>query len=152
MEKYYHYQKGKTPLLILSIPLVVMVLLISRGLSQGRGFQDIWQLAAGSVLVLAGMVLMSGMKTTVTGGSLTIRIGPVLTGKTIPVSEISGIQKTEIPWYSSGIKKIRGGWLFSVNGSPALEINLRSGKRFIVGTDDPDGLARAIEDSIQTVS
>jgi hypothetical protein len=98
------------------------------------------------------MVLMSGMKTTVTGGSLTIRIGPVLTGKTIPVSEISGIQKTEIPWYSSGIKKIRGGWLFSINGSPALEINLQSGKRFIVGTDDPDGLVRAIEDSIQTVS
>jgi len=32
-----------------------------------------------------------------------------------------------------------------VDGSPGLEITLNSGKRYIIGTDDPDGLEKAIK-------
>lgn len=144
MKPYFHSQKGKTPLMILSVPFVVMALLVSRGISQGRGFQGVWQLAAGSILVLAGMMIMSSMKTTVDSERLSIKLGPGIIKKTILLKDISGISHTDIPWYSSGIKKISGGWLFSVDRSPAIELKLSSGKRFIIGTDDPQGLERAL--------
>ncbi|GEM_PF-1103084 len=145
MTDYSQRQKGKTAVIILSIPLVVMLVLLSRGLSQVESFLDVWQLALGSILVLTGMIFMSSLKVTVGSGILRIDLGPGHFGKKIPLSDISEIERTTIPWYSSGIKRIRNGWLFSVDGSPGLEITLNSGKRYIIGTDDPDGLEKAIK-------
>jgi hypothetical protein len=43
-----------------------------------------------------------------------------------------------------GFKKISGGWLFSVAISDGVDIGLKSGKRFIVGSNDSASLKAAI--------
>ena len=38
----------------------------------------------------------------------------------------------------------RNGWLFNVSGLQAVEIFLRSGKKYRIGTDEPERLVEAI--------
>lgn len=42
-----------------------------------------------------------------------------------------------------GIRAVRNGWMFNVAGLDAVELGLRSGRVFRVGTDDPDALLAA---------
>ena len=46
--------------------------------------------------------------------------------------------------YGWGIRRLPGGWMYNVWGLDAIELDLVSGKRFRIGTDDPDGLLAAI--------
>jgi len=48
-------------------------------------------------------------------------------------------------WYGFGIRFIAGsGWMFNVSGLDAVELNLKNGKKFRIGTDEPKELARYI--------
>ncbi|MEJ2284164.1 MAG: hypothetical protein P8X85_11275 [Desulfobacterales bacterium] len=42
--------------------------------------------------------------------------------------------------YGRNIRLTPHGWLFNVSGLHAVEIPLRSGKKYRMGTDDPEGL------------
>ena len=48
-------------------------------------------------------------------------------------------------WYGWGIRKIRKGWMFNNAGRDAIELTLRSGTLFRIGTDQPGELLAAIE-------
>ena len=41
------------------------------------------------------------------------------------------------------------GWLFKVSGLHAVEINLRSGTKYRIGTDEPKRLTAAIRDHLR---
>jgi hypothetical protein len=43
-----------------------------------------------------------------------------------------------------GIHLSRFGWLYNVSGFDAVAIILKSGKRFALGTDEPDALLQAL--------
>jgi hypothetical protein len=47
-------------------------------------------------------------------------------------------------WYGRGIHLTPYGWLYNVSGLHAVAITLRDGRKFALGTDDPQGLADAI--------
>ena len=47
-------------------------------------------------------------------------------------------------WYGWGIHLTPNGWLYNVSGTRAVQIDLVSGKRVRVGTDDPEALCAAI--------
>ena len=48
-------------------------------------------------------------------------------------------------WYGWGIHLTPYGWLYNVSGLDAVAITLRDGRRFALGTDDPQGLVDAIQ-------
>jgi len=48
-------------------------------------------------------------------------------------------------WYGWGLRKIHGGWMYNNGGRDAVEMTLRSGKVFRIGTDQPAELLAAIE-------
>jgi hypothetical protein len=48
-------------------------------------------------------------------------------------------------WYGWGIHLTPYGWLYNVSGLEAVAITLRNGRKFALGTDDPQGLVDAIE-------
>ncbi len=48
-------------------------------------------------------------------------------------------------WYGWGIRKVRRGWMFNNAGRDAVELTLRSGRVFRVGTDQPAELLAAID-------
>jgi len=52
-------------------------------------------------------------------------------------------------WYGWGIHLTPYGWLYNVSELDAVAITLRNGRKFALGTDDPDGLATAIRDAVK---
>lgn len=44
-----------------------------------------------------------------------------------------------------GIRKISGGWMYNVAGYDAVELDLTSGKKFRIGTDEPAALEATIQ-------
>jgi hypothetical protein len=54
------------------------------------------------------------------------------------------------PWYGWGIRWIRKGSLWNVWGLDAVELDLANGRRFRIGTDEPDELLAAIRTIVRT--
>lgn len=72
--------------------------------------------------------------------------GPGLIRRRIPLSEIEGVSVMRRAWlWGWGIRLTRGGWLWNVSGLRAVRLQLRGGRHFSVGTDEPERLAEAIE-------
>jgi len=119
------------------------------------------------VLVLAGVTLSSGWLPTMTFAavlmalalllfySLTIEIDPDevrcffgigVIRKRFPMSDIVATTAVRNPWYWGwGIRRTPVGWMFNVSGVQAVELELRSGKRFRIGTDEPEEVERVID-------
>jgi hypothetical protein len=103
-------------------------------------------------LLLAGIVLLI---TLALFYKLTIRIddetlcasfGVGIIRKRVPIAEIAGCEPIRIRWwYGWGIHLTPYGWLYNVAGWNAVALTLRNGRKFALGTYDPQGLAAAIE-------
>jgi len=52
-------------------------------------------------------------------------------------------------YWGWGIIRIRNGWLYSVSGTAGVEVTLKSGKKFRIGTDEPDTLRQAIMQALR---
>jgi hypothetical protein len=101
----------------------------------------------GSFLILAAVLLVLGwlfhsLTIEIAEGELRWRFGPGLVRKSVPLAEIASVRavRTNIleGW---GIHWSRFGWLYNVSGLSAVAITLRSGKRFALGTDEPQELS-----------
>ena len=65
--------------------------------------------------------------------------------KKVPIAEIAACEPIRIRWwYGWGIHLTPYGWLYNVAGWNAVAITLRNGRKFALGTDDPQGLTEAI--------
>ena len=88
-------------------------------------------------------------------GSLTVEIddeelrhyfGPKFWKKTYHLQEIETVTQVRNSWiFGWGIRLTPHGWLYNVSGLDAVQIQLRSGRKFRIGTDDPAGLVCYIE-------
>ena len=68
--------------------------------------------------------------------------------KKVPLAEIAECEPIRIRWwYGWGIHLTPYGWLYNVSGLDAVAITLRDGRKFALGTDDPEGLVAAIRHS-----
>lgn len=134
-----------------------------------RGTLMLWALGAGAVLsawplflpgppgmwIVAGvvlavlvvaMVLFYALTVEVTPLEVAVWFGPGVIRRRFPVAEIRGARAVRNPWYYGwGVRLTPHGWLFNVSGFDAVELDLRNGRRFRIGTGDPQGLLAAIE-------
>jgi hypothetical protein len=63
----------------------------------------------------------------------------------IRLSEIQAVSVVRNRWTSGwGLRLIPGGWMWNVSGLDAVELRLRNGRRFRIGTDQPAALRAAI--------
>lgn len=61
-----------------------------------------------------------------------------------PIREIASARAVRNPWYTGwGIRWI-GQWVYNVSGLRAVEITLRNGRKFRIGTNEPEALAAAL--------
>ncbi len=105
---------------------------------------EFWPLFVSAAILCLVIVVFTSMTVIVKDREVEISMGMDLFRKKIPISEISSVEEVNIPWHSVGFKKISGGWLFSVAMSDGVDIGLKSGKRFIVGSNDSASLKAAI--------
>jgi len=104
---------------------------------------------AGMVLVFVVFVLLFGALTTeIRAGVLEIWFGIGLIRKRFALREIEDAAPVKNHWfYGWGIRLTPHGWLYNVSGLGAVEIVLSSGKHYRIGTDCPEELAQAIQQS-----
>ncbi|MBI4572940.1 MAG: hypothetical protein HY713_06600 [candidate division NC10 bacterium] len=100
-------------------------------------------MAAGALVVCA--LLFSSLTIQITDRALRWHFGPGLIRKQVSLSEVQEAEPSRIKFiYGWGIHLTPGGWLYNVSGFQAVAVRLKSGKRFLLGTDEPERLCQAI--------
>lgn len=105
------------------------------------------RIAVGTValILLACLVIFTSLVVEVNDERVWLGFGPGLVQRTFPLDTIRHAQAVRNPWYYGwGIRIIPGGWMWNVSGLDAVELELRNGRRFRIGTDEPEELADTI--------
>ena len=98
-----------------------------------------------SILFLITIVAFYKLTITIDDEILCASFGVGLVRKKVALAEIAACEPIRIRWcYGWGIHLTPHGWLYNVAGLDAVAITLRDGRKFALGTDDPDELVAAI--------
>ncbi len=140
--KYRHTQVGLVIIVLLAVAIVVILLTLLMNI----GNIPILVLTELVIVFVAVLALFYSLNIEIKENVLICSFGVGLIRKKIPLSEIREVRKVENPWYAGwGIRWMPGRyWLWNVSGFHAVEIILENGKRFRLGTDEPESLVNAI--------
>lgn len=146
---YSHKQFGRAMFFIaIGVGLLVACLAGFLVLTAGaavRGAAFWLPMILAAVVVLAVLFGFSSLCVTVTDERVSWQFGPGLLRFSTPVREIVQAERAHPSWvYGIGIRITPRGWLYNVASGNAVAITTAK-KTVLVGTDDPDGLMRAIE-------
>ena len=140
METYRHTQIAKTLLTIFGVICIAEILI---GLAVGPA-----ALVAVPILAVGGW-LFSSLTVQITHEELSWWFGPGLIRKRVPLNDIVAAKPVRTSWMDGlGIHWSQFGWLYNVSGRDAVAITRRTGKRFALGTDEPERLASALQNII----
>ncbi len=116
----------------------LVVLLFLRGSPFLKGFFIF------SILII--LLLFYSLTITITETELIVYFGIGLIKKRIPLENILSCNpsKTNI-FYGWGIKKVRRGWLFNISGFKVVDLELRNGKRFVIGCNSPQEVCEVLK-------
>jgi len=125
------------------------LLVIAVGLAAGS---DIAPLLLVLVVLSVTALLFASLTITIEDGLLKLAFGPGLFRKRVLVADIQSCVVVQNPWwYGWGIRLTPYGWLYTVAGRSAVEITLKGGRRFRIGTDEPERLCQALQRAIAEV-
>lgn len=139
MKTYQHTQSGR---LIVIWTLLMTVLMAAAGFWLARRcFIPV------PFLLLSGWLFHS-LTIEITGDELCWRFGPGIVAKRVRLAEIASVRVVRTNfWEGWGIHRSRFGWLYNVAGRGAVALVLQNGKKFALGTDEPDALVAALKNS-----
>jgi hypothetical protein len=148
MAAYSHTQPGT-----LNRVIVGAMFLVFLGLTVVLGGGDptaLWVMLMVCGILLAVLVLFHALTVEIRNGELKIRFGIGLVRKTIRVRDIESATTVRNRWwYGWGVRLTPHGWLFNVSGLDAVQIRLRNGRQYRIGTDEPEKLRNAIEEAMK---
>ena len=142
---YRHVQRGNT-ILALNMGLVVLFAVLTIGIRRATGsLGPAIAFIAGMVIIVIVAALFGTLTTEVASGTLRVAFGPGITMRRVALGEIAGVEVVRTSWWQGiGVRFTMRGTLYNVAVGPALLVTLKSGKSFLVGTDDAEGLRAAI--------
>jgi hypothetical protein len=140
MSAHYRHTQVGWAVLALAAPLVAFLWMRLAPLAAAAAFVPLLLVAASLVLVFSALTVE------VDADAIRLRFGIGLVRKRIPLGEVTGWREVRNPWYTGwGIRLGPGYVLWNVSGMGGVELDLASGRRFRVGTDEPPALVSAIE-------
>lgn len=144
---YRHRQFGTLMVLVAAGVLVIGLILMRSLLVRGEKFA--WLIVGLPLLItVLTLALFSALEITIDSQNLTWKFLPGFIKKSVPIAEVLEAQPVTSSFiYGWGIHYTDRGWLYNVSGLGAVHIKLRSGKQFMLGTDEPAVLAEAINRS-----
>jgi uncharacterized membrane protein YkvI len=148
---YEHTQPGTILRGILGLILLALtgatVLMLSGADSDA---EDAIGMSVPAMVLFVVLALFHSLTVRVSSNELAISFGNGLIQKSFLIDQIDSANTTQNRWYNGwGIKKISGGWLFNVSGFDAVELRMKNGKVYRIGTDQPDELLAAVEAAIR---
>ncbi len=140
-----HYEHTQVGYLIIVAMAAVMVLI---GIVLARA--GINWIAIGILIIIAvALVLFSSLTVVIWEEELEVRFGPEPIRKRFQLDEIESCRVVKNHWYYGwGIRLTPHGILYNVSGFYAVEIKLRTGKKYRIGTDVPQELEAAISKAL----
>lgn len=138
---YKHVQFGTLTVSLLVAVLVLLVLL---------GFIIEWHTVTIGVLLtlLVCVALFYSLTVEISNDHLRIHFGVGIIKKRFEIKDIEKAYPVRNRWYYGwGIRLLPHGWLYNVSGLDAIEIVMSSGKRYRIGTDQPNELAQAVNEA-----
>ncbi len=120
-----------------------------RDAAQGSDPETVYVTIAGMVFAAFFMVVILLLFHSLTvyedHDSIRIKFGTGILNKKILFADITSCKTVRNPWYYGwGIRKIPGGMMWNVSGLDAVELTLKNGRKFRIGTNEPDALAAII--------
>lgn len=135
---YMHKQIGYFLIVIYSFVLAIVTYYILLS-----GFDRIALLVMAIMAVV--LVLFATLTVEIDEEFLKIRFGIGLIQKKFDLCKIQSCSIVKIRWYDGwGIHWTPRGWLYNVSGFDAVEIIMENGKKYLIGTDVPDELEKAV--------
>jgi hypothetical protein len=136
---YEHRQPGRLLLGMMTGAAVLFLVVVSREPATH------WFVLPPLAVLVVVAYLFSALTVRVDNTSVTARFGPGLIRKSFSLADIVSCGPVRNHWwYGWGIRKIPGGWLYNVSGLDAVELRMKNGRVYRVGTDEPKALAAAI--------
>lgn len=134
---YRHTQVGRFMIALNAVLIAIVLVHVARG-----GSRMLLVIDAALVLLL---LLFGTMTVEVDDELLRFRFGAGGWGKAVRRADIASATATSSNWLEGiGIRVTGRGMLYNVAVGPAVEIVLADGKRFRIGTDEPDRLVAAL--------
>jgi hypothetical protein len=142
MKTYQHTQRGTV--IIVAVAIVAAAFAVV-------GFLFMKPLLISTPLILIVGWMFSSMTVQVDERELRWRFGSGALSKSVPLDEIASANPVRTNFIEGwGIHLSRFGWLYNVSGRDAVAITLKSGKRFAIGTDEPQALLAALGGAAQS--
>jgi hypothetical protein len=147
---YRHTQIGWL-IWALCVPLLLFSGVIA--LLAWRDGESIYGFAALAVPV-AVLLLFPSLTVTVDDGAVEIQYGTGLIRKRFPLAEVDTAEPVRNPWIAGwGIRLLwlgggKMGWLFNISGLEAVELRMKDGRVYRIGTDEPQALHAAIQERL----
>jgi len=102
----------------------------------------------GEAMLLWASAMMHSLTVRIEGRTLTLRFGPGqgVFRKRFDLAQVVACRPVRNTWWHGwGIHWVGGVWVYNVAGYRAVELEMTSGKRVRIGTDEPEALAAAIQ-------
>jgi hypothetical protein len=142
MTPYRHTQIGYVILVMLTPVIVILAAVLMLA-------PDGWPLLVILIPLVLATVAFASLTVTVDANSVWLGFGLGLIQKRIPTRDIVSYRAVPVPWYAGwGIRWTGDGWLYNVSGLRAVELRMRSGKRYLIGTDRPEELQAALQQAV----
>jgi len=150
MTSYKHTQIGYLMLVVTLAVLVFFVWLYITALAEPLSIDSGPNFAVTAIMVLTLFILASfaTLTASIDENYLRIKFGYGIFRKRFAVSEIASAEQVKNHWYYGW--GIRGWfwpymWIFNVSGFDAVELVMKNGKVYRIGTDQPKELETAIK-------
>ena len=145
---YHHKQTGWT-LIALSAIIGAFAII---GYVAGGSLDSLGLFAV--ILTIVVLLLFASLTVEVEAGNLLVLFGPGLVRRSIALQDIVDVRTvTHLRIYGWGIRWWPGRfWLWNVGGIHAVELTLKGGRHFRIGTDEPEALVRAIQNGKELIT
>ena len=142
MEEYKHTQVGYIHVIAWSA-----IILFLACINIFTGFEPYTLIFL--ILLAVLLALLSTLTVRVGGGAITVQFGVGIIRKRVQLSDVETYAKVRNPWYYGlGIRYTPRGWLYNIYGLSAIELLMKNGRTCRIGTNDPEGFAKALQEAL----
>lgn len=141
------YEHTQTGLLAIIVTVFFAAVFALTAVLDGDEPAVLVTMGAATVAILAVVWAFNRLRVTVDATRVTVRFGLGWPSRAFPLEEVTAFRPVRNKWwYGLGIRMLPGGvWMFNLWGLDAVDLELESGKRFRIGTDDVEGLIATLE-------
>ena len=141
---YRHTQIGYPILAGMALGTLTQVRALVRDKRAGR--PRWWQHLPGLLAFAALMLAFSRLTVMVEEERVSVGFGGGLARRRFELHTIEEASVVKTPWLAGwGIRLTRQGWLYNACGRGAVQLRFAGGRRFTIGTNEPEALLAAID-------